>query len=131
MEEMAEEFVRRRRALARRGAVGRGRRYPEEMVTLAVRYAESACVSGQSEAAVAERLGVSVASLRRWRTVRDPETPGLHEVVLSPEPGGRLVTSGDTQIPAGRSLAVVTPDGFRIEGVEAAAILPLLEALRR
>lgn len=123
MERIAQDFVGRRRQLIRRGEAGRGRRYPPELVGMAVAFAELAATAGWSQRQIAERLELPLATLTRWCEAKQERDIGLHEVVLTPETGARAK--------APREVVVVTPDGFRIEGLEATAIPPLLEALRR
>jgi hypothetical protein len=126
MERMAEGFVRRRRELMGRGEVGRGRRYPHEMAALAVRFAEGALAAGWSQRRIAQRLEIPLATLARWRRGDGRrEEVGLHEVVLTGEP------DAERQEPGGAGVVMVTPDGFRIEGLSIGAVASLLEALRR
>lgn len=124
MERIAEGFVRRRRELIRKGQVGRGRQYPEAMVGEAVRFSELARSAGWSRRQIAQRLELPLATLARWQERSQPaEEVALHEVV---------VTAGSTQQAVEReTLSVVTPDGFRIEGVEVGLVGWLIESLRR
>lgn len=126
MERIAEAFVRRRRQLIGRGEAGQGRRYPKALVGLALRFAEAAATAGWSQREIADRLELPVATLTRWRNREGPGGEGerLHEVVVvARQPAG----AGEPR----DVVAVVTPDGFRIEGLGVGSVAPLLEALRR
>jgi hypothetical protein len=91
---------------------------------LAVDLLRSATADGESLVSFAADVGVSEGSLRRW--LGESEEPSwasaeLREVV---------VVDGDRSPAAAGSATLVTPDGFRIEGVSIAALPQLLLALR-
>jgi hypothetical protein len=69
---------------------------------------------------IAEELGVSSSALQRWvtadREVKEPVT--LREVSVV-EPGSSV-----------RGLTVVTPRGYRIEGLDITSAVRLLQALQ-
>ena len=119
MEHLADEFIRRRRPLR----VGRGTRYPAPLRQLAVDFAAEAKVAGWSASRIARRLGVSWATLERW-CVTQPETElggGMREVVV------REAVPSSIELGA----VLVTPEGYRIEGLRREDLVGLLQALRR
>ena len=122
MEALAREFVRRREVL--RGEGG-GFRVPEDLRRLAVRFGRWAVANGESLGGAATQLGVSRVTLERWLERRQPlvAAPALREVVL------RESVVAESPVAAG-SLIVVTPDGFRIEGLCRADLSALVPSLR-
>ena len=102
---------------------GRGVRYPQALRRIAVDYAQEARHRGHSRRGCAENLGVSDVTLSRWieeaglPVPEFGETAPLREVVLT-----------DSRL--GRSLSLVTPEGFRVEGLDVAELAELLRALR-
>lgn len=117
MQELAREFVRRRGSFRQ---AGRGIRVPEELRQLAIRFGRWALDEGESLGEAAAQLGVSRATLERWL---DEEPAGdssaVREVVVRAEEAG-----------AGAGLTLVTPEGFRIEGLAVADLTALLRSLR-
>ena len=97
-------------------------------MAMAVAFADRAAGAGWSPRRIAGRLELPVATLARWREARDTRAVGLHEVVLGADPLDR-----DREERSGRpgDVALVTPDGFRIEGLAVAAVPGLVAALRR
>ena len=101
-----------RRDLAR-VETGRGRRYPAELRARVVSWANGRRVEGASWEEIKRELGQRFDTVRRW-CVDGTETKDLVPV--------RVVA---TTVPA-RALSVVSPMGFRIDGLtpaEAAALL--------
>ena len=119
MEHLAEQFVQERN---RRGSVGRGRRVEEDLRWVAVRFALWNRERGGDLADSAARLGVAGATLDRWLKARPPVEPTLRQVVLRDELQPAEI--------AARGLTLVTPDGFRVEGLDAAELASLLGLLR-
>jgi len=118
MEHLADEFIHERN---RRGAVGPGRRIPGDLRLIAVRYARWKLEQGESLRSTAAQLEILPATLERWLQVPAPQEPTIHEVRIREEL---------EPVPAAQLLSVITPDGFRIEGVEPEQIPSLLEVLR-
>lgn len=118
MEALAEQFVRGRESLISRGL---GLRVPNPLRALAVRYVRWSLSRGSSLVSVAARLGVSRLTLSRWLEESGPESPEpFREVVIRELPA-----------PVSRSvLTLVTPEGYRIEGLDAASLVSLLRSLR-
>ena len=108
--------VKRFRAeVARNGVGGVGRRYPAELRALAVAVAEER--REEPLARVAADLGVNTMSLQRWLEQEEPA--GFRPIEVEPEPAGE---------PA-RGLRLITPRGYRVEGLEIEAVVSLLRVL--
>ena len=79
--------------------------------------AQRAAAAGWSQQAVAQAVGVSIGSLHNW-TVPRPDAPTMVPVRVAP-PGA-----------AGPApLAVVSPAGYRVEGLDVATAAALLRTL--
>jgi Transposase len=108
--ETLERFRQQARA-ENRGRRGHRRRYSRELRELAVRYRSERI--GVGVAQVASELGISGQTLHHW---------------LHPAAGGfRRV--GVIESPARRELVVVTPGGWRIEGLELEELSVLLTSV--
>lgn len=117
--------VRRFRKQAReenRGRAGRSRRYSRDLRSLAVDYLRQQMKRGATRETVASELGISGWSLTRWtrRTDVDAEST-LRAVEVIAEAG---------EGPKSVEVTLVTPDGYRIEGLKGLEIRSVLEALR-
>lgn len=119
MEHLADEFIRGRRSIA----VGRGKRYPESLRRLAVEFATEAQAAGWSGSRIAQRLGVTWATVERWCAIQPVAElgGGMREVVVRDE------------VPSlAESRAVlVTPEGYRVEGLRQDELVEILRAVRR
>lgn len=104
-----------RDAVARSGVGGVGRRYPAELRALAVAVAQER--REEPLARVAADLGVSAVSLQRW--LEQGEPAGFRPVEIEPSPVATLA----------RGLALITPRGYRVEGLEAGVLVSLLRVL--
>jgi transposase-like protein len=98
----------------RQGAGGVGRRYPEELRAVAVAVARSR--RDEPLARVAADLGVSAVSLQRWLEQEEPAR--FRPVEVAPESGAE--TTGPV---------LITPRGYRVEGLAAEALVSLLRVL--
>ena len=111
---MFDERVRRFRGARRSG------RCPVELRELAVDYACERAAEGAGIAEVARDLGTTAASLRVWMEQAEPEFRAVQVVgALPPWAGDR----------SRRGLSVLTPKGFRLEGLDVAAAARLLQLL--
>jgi len=100
------------------GRPGRGARYREDLRQEAIALARTGLLEGKSLGRVAEELGIGPATLTRWLErggAGEPLRPV--EVQREAEPGQAF------------PLVVVTPSGWRIEGLRLADIPELLRAL--
>jgi hypothetical protein len=131
VEKELEQFRQEAQRLRAGRAKGSGP-FPEPLRAFAVRYLAQAQEKGETLKSVVERLGVSEPTLQAWRrgqtpgskTVRhEPRAAALVPVVVH-EPKGRAVPA------VGTTLAVVSPRGWRVEGLgveEAAQLLRRVE----
>ena len=119
MEHLADEFIRRRRSIV----VGRGKRYPEDLRRLAVGFATEAEACGWKGSRIARRLGIAWATLERWCATQPVAEFGgaMREVVVR----------DDETSPAELHPVLVTPEGYRIEGLRQEELVAILRALRR
>ena len=106
-----------RTEVRRLGGSGRGRRYPAALRQLAVSYWVDAESAGESLSSTATKLGVSEITLARWSELNSELESGgeLREVVLSAGESPRL--------------ALMTPGGYRVEGLDVATTADLLRLL--
>lgn len=118
MDERARRF-RKRARLENRGRSGRRRRYSRSLQAEAVAYLRKRLKSGASTEAVASELGVSGWSLIRWR--RAEGSSSLRPVEVVPD---------DAETGTNSAVTLVTPEGYRVEGLDRRDIGPLLETLR-
>ncbi len=102
--------------------------FPEALRAFAVRYAEQTVEAGGTVVEAAAKLGVSAPTLYEWRKGRTAGSTQRKKrtktsAVLVPVRVGERPAEGAVA-PAG-PVTVVTPGGFRVEGlsVEAAAVL--------
>lgn len=112
---MKGELSQLRRRVEALGRRHRGARIPSSLRTAIAAYAADGRAAGASCRGIAERLGVSAESIRRW-TVPTRVRPGGSELVPV-----RVVA----EAAAGR-LTISSPAGYRVEGLsidEAAELL--------
>lgn len=99
------------------GRTKTGWRYSPELKGLAVAHARERRQSGDSWAELSEELGVSALTLGRW--LETEALPRFHPVEVV---GGEVERSDS----GSGSLAVLTPGGLRIEGLEWPQVLELM-----
>ena len=109
--------------------------YPEMLREFAVRYLAHELEAGGTFAGAAKALGVSEPTLQSWRKGQPAahrrgqsvgQRPALVPVVVA-EPK-KTGASGVRAVPGG--LVLVSPGGWRVEGLSAAAVAELLGRLR-
>jgi transposase-like protein len=114
--------IRRLHSAARQLARGKhpsGVRYPAPFRDAVITLARTRVGHGQSLVGVAREVGVSFPTLAAW--LERSRRPGLRPVVLAPTPA---------PAPAPRSpVVLITPHGFRVEGLDGAALVAVLRAL--
>ena len=103
---------------AQQGAGGTGKRYSAALRRLAVAVAQER--SEEPLSRIARELGVSSISLQRWIEREEPARFRPVEVLPAEEPG----LSGRAP-----SLTLITPRGYRVEGLDASSLATLLGAL--
>ena len=111
---MIDERVRRFRGARREG------RCSMELRKLAVEYARERVAEGTAIADVARELGTTPATLRNWMKPTEPEFRPVDMVGPLPP------WVGERTWPA---LTLVTPAGFRLEGLDVVAAARLLQLL--
>ena len=104
-----------RAEFARLGNRGRGKRYPKELRALAIAWARVRREEGVTWRRVAERIGLRTETVRRWcASEAEPRaTPGLVPV----------------EVVATDRVAVVSPTGWRLEGLSVADAARLVRSL--
>lgn len=102
-----------------RGQAASQIRYPEDLRADIIAAARAARAAGRSIYSLARDLGVSAPTLIEW--LRRP-TPGrLRQVTVGPAP---VKTTASKPSPV-----LVTPHGFRIEGLDLAGLVTMLRDL--
>ena len=114
----SDETARLRRELAKHER-GRGKRYPEELKRQIVEHASARRELGALYEETAKELGLRLETLRQWCRPRaaSPTRASLLvpvEVVAEVQRGG---------------ISIVSPSGFRLEGLEPAEAVAALRAL--
>ena len=115
---MPHEVAELRRQVRALGSRHRGARVPRTLRAALAGYARDERTAGASCRAIAERLGVSAESIRRWvqrPARRDGQGDGVVPVHVVAE--------------AGRPLTVLAPSGYRVEGLSIAEAAELLRRL--
>jgi predicted transcriptional regulator len=118
-----DEQMRRLRAEVQRLAEGKPRsqiRYPDVIRRAAVALARTRL--GQetgSVARLAREIGVSEPTLTKW--LRPPAGAVLRPVAITTRP--------TTERPAGSRPVLITPNSVRVEGLDGAALVAVLQAL--
>ena len=114
-----EEQFRRSVERSLGGRPGRGTSYPEPLRQEAIALARTGMLAGKSLRSVAEELGLGPATLTRWLG-----RGGAGEPLRPVEVQREEEEPGQTS-----SLVVVTPSGWRIEGLRLMDLPELLRAL--
>lgn len=115
MEQEAREFLEQSKQ-ANRGRSRAGQRYSAELRHLAVSYLEACLRKGGTRGSAARKLGVSEYTLKRWQQ----EEPG----------NGRLRRVELVERELGEAIVLVTPEGYRVEGLSESGLIRLLGRLR-
>ena len=107
---------------------GGQRRWPEDLKAAIMAYAARRRTEGESDNAIAQRLGLYQSTLSRWR--REAERAGERfkpvAIVASVE-AEALVAS--RVVPPPGSLQLITPAGYRVEGLDLDTLVTLLRSL--
>lgn len=114
-----QEAASLRRELAQREK-GRGKRYPEQLKARVLAHADELHGSGMSQRCIADELGLTSETLRRWRVAEGRRASRASSALVPVE-----VVATTTH---GR-IAVVSPSGFRLEGLELSEAVVILRAL--
>ena len=106
-----------RRRVAALGVRRRGARVPEALRTEIAAYAEQRRAAGARLKAIAHETGVSGESVRRWMAgAPRRQRPAMVAVEIRSESGGAGVV-------------VLTPGGYRVEGLDVVGAAALLRQL--
>ena len=106
-----------RAAVAALGRRGRTTRIPEAVRTQVLAYTRRQRAAGHSWARIAHAVGLSVGSLKNWSRT-PPAARTLVPVAVATAP----------EVPTA-ALVVVSPGGYRVEGLDLATATVLLRAL--
>jgi transposase len=120
MEQKARQF-REEAARHNRGRKGVRRRYPEDLRDLAVSYCSTRQQGGASLNQIARELGINGWSLNRW--VRETKKrAGFVKVEVQP--------ATESMQRVAECCVLLTPEGYRVEGLTAEGVGRLLRVLR-
>jgi hypothetical protein len=106
-----------RAALAGLGARGRTTRIPDAVRTRVIVYAREQRSRGKTWRSIAEAVGLSATVLQRWMRAAPEASCRLARVKVVADPEAIAAVS------------LISPSGYRIEGVTLEAALRALEAL--
>jgi hypothetical protein len=95
---------------------GRTTRIPDAVRAEVLAYAQRRRAAGDSWAGIARSVGVSVGSLQNWMRTPAP-APTLVPVTVA------------ASAPPASALVVVSPGGYRVEGLDVPTVSALLRAL--
>ena len=118
MNDRVRQLQLRIRALHRGHAVSQVR-YPDDLRAEIIAVARAGRTAGRSLARLAREIGVSAPTLLEW--LRHPTRRQFRQVAVAPVP---VTPMGATTNPV-----LVTPHGFRIEGLDLAGLVTVLRDL--
>ncbi len=105
-----------RKAVARRGTVEPRLRYTAELRAEAVAYTRMRLAAGGTLTTVSRELGVAASTLQAWLTA-EQSSPAFRSVEITDDaPRSALVVYG--------------PCGLRVEGLDVATLIELIQRLR-
>ena len=97
---------------------GRGKRYPESLQARAVAWLQRQVAAGESIGGVAKAIGIRAETARRWLQAASQTTAAPQLVAVE------IVSASSN-----REFSVVSPSGFRVDGLtfeQAATLLRLV-----
>jgi transposase len=105
--------------------------YPELLKAFAVRYLAQAQQKGETLKSVVQRLGVSEPTLQAWRRGQTPGGKAVHREPTAAALVPVVVHEPKAAQPSAvaTTLAVVSPQGWRVEGVGVEEAVQLLRRL--
>ena len=115
-----DEAIRRLGTAARQFSQGKaptGIRYPRSFRDRVVAVARQRLKAGGSVGRTAQELGVARPTLVRW--LGRPTTPRLRPVTVAPDPVPEAISRP----------VLITAEGIRVEGLDAATLITVLRAL--
>ena len=116
-----------RETLASFGERGPGFRYPAEFRRRVVRYAARRLVQ-TTTTAVTREVGLSGVTIKRWRDApsrQEEETVSVERAAQAMVPV--RITGMEPTVGAAGSVAVITPSGWRVEGLSLTEVIELLK----
>jgi len=116
MDEILKRF--RRRAAARAN-----QRYPQPLRQLGCEYARDRIKRGESLAFIAEQLGIAEQTLRNW--LEKSSSDFLRVQVRESTQNEPQNEQSETE-----KLILISPSGYRVEGLDLASVSQLLRVLR-
>ena len=117
-EPTADDGSSARAAVAALGPRGRTSRIPDAVRAEVLAYARGARAAGRSWAGIAHAVGLSAGAVKNWSQTPAPARRLVPVAVATPAPEG-----------PGAALVVVSPGGYRVEGLDLATATALLRAL--
>lgn len=117
---MKKQAEQARRAVSGLGRRGRTTRIPDEVRAAVLAYARRARAAGHSWRQIGEAVGLSGTIVQRWWP-----SPTAHRRAFVPV----TVTATSEQEPA--AVVVISPAGYRIEGLDVESAALLLDRLGR
>ena len=112
-----ERSARLRRRVAALGPRGRGSRIPEGLRSEITAYARERHGDGASLRQTAREIGITYETIRNWLRVPERGARALVPVAIVPD------------VVARDALVVVSPRGYRVEGLDVAGAAALLRML--
>lgn len=105
--------------------------FPEALRAFAVRYAEHTVAAGGTVTDAAQKLGVSGPTLYEWRKGRPsghrrPKPAEKSAALVPVRISARPAAAADTEV---QQVALVSPSGWRVEGLSAESAAQLLGKL--
>lgn len=117
---MTTSYSELRETIARNRAGRPHWRCPNALRERIVAFARQRQQAGETMTRIAEQVGLSVTCVRRWMKAGDG--PRLRPVRIAETSSSPSSTSRD-------SLALITPNGYRLEGLNAATAVDVLRRL--
>ncbi len=111
------ELTAARRAILKLGDRGRTTRIPRAVREQVLRYAAGERAKGKSWSAIGEKVGVSATALQRWTATNSQRRAAVPVTVVA-EPA-----------PVARSVTLISPSGYRVEGLRIEQALQVLREL--
>jgi hypothetical protein len=125
--ELREWCEQLRQELAEGRESGRSKKWrcPPELRSRVLSFAKVCRERGEPYLDVAVRLGLVESTLTRWiRTEKIRDQPGFRSVAIVPSEDGKPFSR-----PAAAAMRLVTPHGYRVEGLDAETLVYLLRVV--
>ena len=113
------------RQIASFGERGRTFRYPEAFQDRVVAWAHAQREQGTTQAEISRQVDVPWETIRRWSDLRADQGSQTESTSLVP-----VQIAGVAQPQAGMGLVLVSPDGWRLEGLDTEQAVEVFGRLR-